>query len=206
MSLTVRQLRKRMKDARQWAIKRFEKQRRANLLAEPGPHDYVVVLDRLKPHFNIGKIFRSADAFGAREIHLVGIDFFDPAPSKGSFKYVPARFHDDFDACYSDLTGRGYTLFALEPESDALVTAAKIPRKSAFILGHEEHGLSFDPAAYPGVRPITIPQMGRVQSLNVSVAASVVMYEYVRRYGGSPERHQTANRTRMTADKRGFGK
>ena len=169
-----------MRDARQWAIKRYEKQRRANLLAEPGPHEFIIVLDGLKPQFNIGKIFRSADAFGAHEVHLVDIGFFDPAPSMGSFKWVPARFHDTFDTCYEDLTGRGYTLYALEPETDNLITETALPDKSAFILGHEEYGISFDPAAFPGIQPITIPQLGKVQSLNVSVAASIVMYEYVR--------------------------
>jgi tRNA G18 (ribose-2'-O)-methylase SpoU len=187
MSMSIRQLRKRMKDARQWAIKRFEKQRRANLMAAPGPHEYIIVLDRLQPQFNIGKIFRSADAFGAREVHLIGIDFFDPAPGMGSFKWVPARFHDDFGACYQDLCERGYSMFALEPGTDQLITTMDVPRKSAFILGHEEFGLSFDPSSFPDINPVTIPQTGRVQSLNVSVAASVVMYEYVRRYGGGGE-------------------
>jgi tRNA G18 (ribose-2'-O)-methylase SpoU len=60
------------------AIKRFEKQKRANLLAHPGAHEFVVVLDGLKPGFNIGKIFRSADAFGAFEVHVIGTSFFDP--------------------------------------------------------------------------------------------------------------------------------
>ena len=52
------------------ATRRFIKQKRLDLLAPPGRHKFIVVLDRLKPLFNIGKIFRSADAFGAAEVHL----------------------------------------------------------------------------------------------------------------------------------------
>ncbi|MDX1605018.1 MAG: TrmH family RNA methyltransferase [Candidatus Competibacterales bacterium] len=161
----------------------FRRHRNANLLAEPGPHRLVMVLDHLKSDFNIGKIFRSADAFGAAEVHLVGIEAFDPAPAVGSFKWVPARFHADFEGCYRTLAGRGYRLFTLEPGAPLSLTRAELPLLSAFVAGHEERGLSFDRARYPDIQALGIPQFGRVQSLNVSVAASIVMYEYLRRHG-----------------------
>ena len=56
----------------------------------------------------------------------------------------------------------------------------ELPHKSAFIFGHEEFGCSFEPDDYPQMQTLTIPQFGSVQSLNVSIAASVVMYEYAR--------------------------
>jgi tRNA G18 (ribose-2'-O)-methylase SpoU len=178
----LRQLRRKLQQQRIAARKRFRRQKNANLLAAPGAHSFIIVLDSLKPTFNVGKIFRSADAFGAREVHLVGIDFFDPAPSMGSFKWVPARFHDDFASAHRELTARGYTLFALEPQSERSIHAHPLPWHSAFIFGHEEYGLSFDPADYPDIRPLSIPQFGQVQSLNVSNAASVVMWEFLRRH------------------------
>ena len=49
------------------------------------------------------------------------------------------------------------------------------------MLGHEEFGLSFDPADYPDIQGLAIPHFGPVQSLNVAVAASIVLYEYARR-------------------------
>jgi tRNA G18 (ribose-2'-O)-methylase SpoU len=163
-------------------MKRYEKHRRRNLLARPGDKEFVVVLDHLKAGFNVPKIFRSAEAFGAHEVHLIGIGPFDPAPAKGAFKNVPARFHEDFDSCYHDLLARGYRLFALEPDCDNALATTALPRRSAFILGHEERGISFAREEYPQVECLTIPQLGRVQSLNVSVAASIVMYEYLRQY------------------------
>lgn len=174
--------REQLKAERRNALKRYEKHRRRNLMAEPGQSAFIVVLDHLKAGFNVPKIFRSADAFGALEVHLIGIGPFDPAPAKGAFKHVPARFHDDFDSCYQDLLARGYRLFALEPDCPDSLTATSLPEKSAFIFGHEERGLSFERRDYPQVECLTIPQVGKVQSLNVSVAASVVMYEYVRQY------------------------
>jgi tRNA G18 (ribose-2'-O)-methylase SpoU len=179
--MVSRKCREELRRERQQGLKRYEKHRRRNLLAEPGEQPFIIVLDHLKAGFNVPKIFRSAEAFGVREVHLIGIGPFDPAPAKGSFKNVPARFHDNFEECYQALSEQGYTLFTLEPECGDTLTEAELPQKSAFILGHEEVGISFERSDYPDIRCMHIPQFGRMESLNVSVAASIVMYEYVRR-------------------------
>ncbi len=178
----LRKLRRKLHQQRIAAQKRFRRQKNANRLATAGVHSFILVLDNLKPAFNVGKIFRSADAFGAREIHLVGIDFFDPAPSMGSFKWVPARFNEDFASVYHSLRHRDYTLFSLEPQNGPPLHAHCLPLRSAFIFGHEEYGLSFDPQDYPDIQPLSIPQFGQVESLNVSNAATVVMWEFLRQH------------------------
>ncbi len=161
-------------------VERYERELERNRLAQPGVHDFIVVLDHLKPEFNVGKIFRSADALGAREVHLVGIGPFDPAPAMGSFRHVPARFHDEIGECLDELRQWGYTVYAMDPAAPEPLPEVRFPDKSAFVFGHEEFGLSFSPADFPGVRLLRIPQFGKVQSFNVSIAASIVMYEYVR--------------------------
>lgn len=161
---------------------RYQKERQKNILAQPGEHQFVLVLDHLKPGFNVPKIFRSAEAFGAAAVHLVGIGPFDPAPAKGSFRKVPAVFHDDFDSCYQQLHEQGYSLFRLAPDAEQSLCNCRLPQKSAFILGHEEFGCSFTADEYATVNSLSIPQYGSVQSLNVSIATSVVMFEYVRQH------------------------
>jgi len=161
-------------------LRRYEKNRRRNLLAEPGVHKFIMVLDSLKAGFNVPKIFRSAEAFGAHEIHLINIGPFDPAPAKGAFRQVPAKFFSGFEESYQDLSARGYTLYAFTPNISQPLQEEIFPEKSAFVFGHEEIGLSFDPTDYPAIQRLHIPQFGRVESLNVSIAASVAMYEYVR--------------------------
>jgi tRNA G18 (ribose-2'-O)-methylase SpoU len=180
----LREIRRHLRKERQSAIRRFRKQKRLNLMASPGRHDFIVVLDHLKPAFNIGKIFRSADAFGAAEVHLVATNFFDPAPAKGSFKWVPAKFHADFKNCYEDLIARDYTLFMMEAADGKALAYTKLPAKSAFIFGNEEFGHSFNKDDYTAIKSLKIPQFGRVESLNVSIAASIVMYEYVKQHSG----------------------
>lgn len=178
---TRRQSRER-RQRRAQSLQRYLKDRARNALARPGQHAFIMVLDHLKSGFNVPKIFRSAEAFGAHELHLINIEPFDPSPAKGAFRKVPARFHERFQTCYTELTARGYTLFRLEADCNNALTATSLPEKSAFIVGNEGLGLSFDPALYPDIQCLAIPHYGETESLNVSVAASIVMYEYVRQY------------------------
>ena len=101
----------------------------------------------------------------------------------GAFKWVPAVFHDTFFTCYTSLVKHNYVPFILEPGKGDSVMEVQLPLKSAFIFGHEEFGISFEPDLYPEIRRLTIPQHGKSQSLNVSVAASILLYEYMRQHG-----------------------
>ena len=169
---------------RRQAMLRYQKHRQKNLLAQPGVHDMILVLDHLKAGFNVAKIFRSAEFMGVHEVHLIGIEPFDPAPAKGGFKKVPARFHADFDTCHADLSARGYQFFTLDPGSDCQqLNEIQLPRRSAFILGHEELGITFERARFPSIRCLSIPGFGTTESLNVGVAAAIVMYEYINQHG-----------------------
>lgn len=161
------------------AMKRYKKDRQRNVLAKPGEHEFILVLDHLYAGFNVPKIFRTAEAFGASEIHLINIGEFDPAPAKGAFRKVPAKFHDNVADCFAELKERGYTLFTLEADKGKTLYEAKLPVKSAFILGNEDDGISFDYAEYPEIECLSIPHFGATESLNVSIAASIVMYEYI---------------------------
>ncbi len=190
--MVTRQARKKDEQYLIQAKQRYDKQRQRNVAAVPGVHAFVMVLDNLKGGYNVPKIFRSAEAFGANSVHLVNVDWFDPAPAKGSFRKVPAKFYDEFAACYNALTEQGYTLYMLVAQSEnsgsendavsSLSYDMVLETKSAFILGHEAYGHSFDMADFPLVKKLSIPHFGSVESLNVSIAASIVMYEYVRQH------------------------
>ena len=162
---------------------RYRKDRQRNVLAEPGPHEFVIVLDQLKASYNVPKIIRSAQAFGAAEVHLVNIGVFDPAPAKGALRKVPVRFSETFPESYADLTARGYSCYLLVADGEENLADVELPKKSAFIFGHEEFGPSFDLSDFPEIKTLKIPQYGEMDSLNVSNAASIVMFEYVRQWG-----------------------
>ncbi len=168
------------RDRRDQARLRYKKQRQRNVLATAGIHHFVLILDHLKAGFNVAKIFRSAQAFGAKAIHLLDIGEFDPAPAKGAFKYVPAKFYQDFSESYAELVKQDYTFYCLEPDAPTPLNETPLAKNAAFIFGNEEFGIHFDPTLYPEIKRVSIPQFGNVQSLNVSIAASICMYEYIR--------------------------
>lgn len=167
---------------------RYNKEVKRNVLARPGIHDFVVVLDRLKASFNVPKILRCAEVFGASEVQLINIGIFDPAPAKGALRKIPARFPEDFYNCHNDLTARGYTLYLLVPDGELSLSNITFATKSAFVFGHEEFGPSFNPEDFPEVKRVSIPQFGETESLNVSNAAAIVMFEYVRQANLPPNR------------------
>lgn len=161
--------------------KSFERQRLLNkVMSKPGPFPYVLILDHLKVDFNIGKIIRSAEAFGAHAVDVVGTSFFDPMPAKGCMKRVPWTMTKTFHESYDRWAKEGYTFYAFDSEATDSIHQVNFPDKSAFILGHEGFGFTFKKELYPNIKFIRIPQFGLVESLNVAVAASIVMYEFTR--------------------------
>lgn len=164
---------------------RYEADLRINASAStPGPMPLVIVLDGLFPFANPGKIVRTADAFGAREVHIVGMRFFDPASSVGTLKRMPLRFFDDLAASNAALRAEGYTVYCLAPPGPSgepeFLGESTMPERTAIVVGNESWGLSIEPELLPGARRLTIRQRGIVQSLNASVAASIAIYEYDR--------------------------
>jgi tRNA G18 (ribose-2'-O)-methylase SpoU len=166
---------------RQYMQKSFERQRLLNkVMSKPGPFSFVLILDHLKIDFNIGKIIRSADAFGAQAIDVVGTSFFDPLPAKGCLKRVPWTLTKNFQESYQRWDEQSFSFFAFDSGASESIHQVTFPEKSAFILGHEGFGFTFKKELYPKINFIKIPQFGLVESLNVSVAASIAMYEFAR--------------------------
>lgn len=157
---------------------------RNRAMARPGPTELVVVLDHLFPLMNPGIVVRTAEAFGARELHLVGMRFFDPGSAVGTVPKVPLRFFDTLDASVAVLAEQRYEVFALAPPETGRAARAlgeaSMPARTALIVGNERFGLSVAPEALPGVHRLTIRQCGSVQSLNAAVATSLAVYEYDR--------------------------
>lgn len=162
-------------------FRKFLQDKWANSQAVPGPNHFIFVLDHLKASYNIGKIFRTAEIFGCREIHLVGIPFFDSYPSKGGFKRVPAFFFETFEQSVDRLSRLGYQIYLMDPKKGKALPEIKLNPKSAFVLGGEFLGLSMVPENL-NLDYLKIPQSGQIESLNVSIAGAITAYEYLRQF------------------------
>lgn len=170
-----------MKNKRQYTQKKFERESFLNKhFATPGKLPLILVLDHLKPDFNVGKIVRTAEFFSLSAIYLINIPFFDPVPAKGAVRRIPIKHFKNFSDCFLELKNEGHKLYSFDLKATEILGQITFPQKSAFILGHEEYGLSFKIEDYPEIISILIPRLGLTDSLNVSVAAGMGCFEYVR--------------------------
>lgn len=146
----------------------------------------VVVMDHIRSMHNVGSVFRTADAFLINGICLCGIT---PQPphrdihktALGATESVDWVYYEQTTDAVLDLKKQGYTVFAIEQTegSIALNEVAKKGVPIAFVFGNEVEGVSEEVIALcDGV--IEIPQWGMKHSLNISVAAAVVLWEFVR--------------------------
>lgn len=142
--------------------------------------DLTVLMDNVhKPH-NVSAVIRTCDAVGVAEIHAVSAaDSFRPRRSSagGTGRYVPVRLHPTTEGAIAWLRRRGFRVLAahLTPSSrDFRTVDYTLP--TAILLGTEKDGVSDDTEAIVD-GSIEIPILGAVESLNVSVAAAVILYE-----------------------------
>jgi tRNA (guanosine-2'-O-)-methyltransferase len=144
--------------------------------------DLTVLMDRVhKPH-NFSAVLRTCDAVGVFEAHIVPTADFKPAhqTAGGSSRYVGVRRHQSLDDALNALRGDGMTIVAAHPSEDAVdFRSVDYMGPTALLLGTELEGLS-DAAAEAADTRVAVPMVGAVESLNVSVAAAVILYEVQR--------------------------
>lgn len=146
--------------------------------------DLNVVLENIHDPHNVSAIFRSCDAVGVPEVSLVyNIEQFPRIGKKSSasaFKWVKNKKYKSIEECYSCLRSGGYKIYAssISAESKSIYDL-DLSENTAIVLGNEHRGVSSDAQKLADEKFI-IPMYGMVQSLNVSVAAAVVLYEALR--------------------------
>ena len=157
-----------------------ERYRRLRAVLDKRQPDLTVLMENVhKPH-NFSAILRTADAVGVFEAHAVnptgGVPTFHDT-SGGSEKWVYLRVHPDVEEAIAHLKGRGFTVYAANLSERAVdYREVDYTRPSVVLLGAEKWGVSAR-AAELADADVIIPMMGMVQSLNVSVAAAVILFE-----------------------------
>lgn len=145
----------------------------------------VVVLDNVRSLHNVGAVFRTADAFVVEKLLLCGITSTPPnaeihKTALGSEFTVQWEYAEDTKTAVAQLKDTGYTLFAIEQAEGSLPlpeVRLNPAQKYAVILGNEVKGVQ--QSVIDGCHAcIEIPQYGTKHSLNVSVAAGIVIWEF----------------------------
>jgi len=157
--------------------------RRPHPPPEPGPHPFVMVCDGLFPRHNIGRIIRSAEIFGAREVHLIASPVFDTAPATTALHAIPLRFFARREDAFAELARRGYALVVLETDEEAeALPGAALSGRAVLVVGNETHGVGFTRADYSEAWWVRIRQYGPTPCLDVATTAGLAMYEWCRQH------------------------
>lgn len=151
-----------------------------------GKNPVMIVLDNIRSMHNVGSVFRSADAFLAEGICLCG---YTPQPPHRDIHKTALGATETVDWMYFETTTdavlalkqKGYRIYAIEQveQSISLGQFSAGDEKVAIVMGNEVEGVNQEVIALcDGC--VEIPQLGMKHSLNISVAAGIVLWELVR--------------------------
>lgn len=147
---------------------------------KPPPHFYLILPD-IRSRFNVGAIFRTADALGVTKIFLTGYTPRPPHPkidkvALGATDSVPWEYCSRTKKIVRDLKKQKIQIVALEKTKRSLDFTKFKPRwPLALILGNEKTGLTPD-ILKEADKIIHLPMLGKKESLNVAVAFAAAAY------------------------------
>lgn len=144
----------------------------------------VVVLDNVRSQNNIGSVFRTADAFRLEHICLCGICSTPPhrdihKTALGAEDSVDWSYHETTTECVNGLLSKGYRVLAVEQvDTSVMLDQLQLPsgQPTAIVFGNEVEGVDEDVIRLcHGC--VEIPQFGTKHSLNISIAAGIMIWE-----------------------------
>lgn len=177
----------------EWSFVTPERLAKIRSVLDKRQPDLTVLMERVhKPH-NFSAILRSCDAVGVLEAHAIPAKYGIPGPegaeglrlkgktfnetSGSAAKWVGLRIHEDTASAFVHLKAQGFQVLAAHFSERALdYRQVDYTRPTCVLLGTEKWGVSPEAAELSDAHVI-IPMMGMVQSLNVSVATAVILFE-----------------------------
>lgn len=157
------------------------------LLAAKGPA-FFMILENIQDPGNLGTILRAGEGAGVTGILMneTTADIYNPKvirSTMGSICRVPFAYTEDLGAALRELKAAGVRLYAAHLEGKNNYEKEDYTVDTGFLIGNEGNGLTKETTALADAL-IKIPMMGKVESLNAAVAASVLMFETARQRRG----------------------
>lgn len=153
------------------------------ILAARTRHFTVVLEDIFQPH-NASAVVRTCDIFGIQDVHVIENKYINKMSrhvAKGAQKWLTIHQHNqeahNTATCLDVLRAEGYQIIATTPHNDSCLLADfDVTKKSAFVFGVEKEGVSeFVKEQADGF--LKIPMAGFTESLNISVAAAIILQD-----------------------------
>lgn len=153
-------------------------------LYEEGKLPFIVLLDGITDVRNFGAIARTCECAGVDAIVIpthgsVSVGGDAVKASAGALLHIPVCRERNIAGCLRFLRDNGYLTVAATEKSTVNYTTVNYTSPVAVVMGAEDVGISPE-ALRECESPVAIPQLGNIGSLNVSVAAGIIMYEVVR--------------------------
>lgn len=168
-------------------MKRFSelpRQERIDKVMELRRDDFALILENLAEPTNISAILRTAEAFGVGRVYIVHTDQKKPRlsmnTSSGATKWLNVEYFSSITECVQTLKSEGFIIIgALVDPNAKVLWEEKYSGKVAIVMGTEVSGMS-EEAQKVVDHNIYLPMFGLTESLNVSVAAGIFLYEVIR--------------------------
>jgi tRNA G18 (ribose-2'-O)-methylase SpoU len=144
-------------------------------------HEFVIAIENWQHDANIGTVVRTANAFLAREVLIVGRKRWNRRGAMVTDRYQHLR-HLESVAGLAEYAGQGYEIIAVDNTAGSQpIELAALPRRALFVFGQEGPGLS-EPARAAATTTLSIAQFGSTRSLNAGVAAGIAMHAWIRQH------------------------
>ena len=153
--------------------------------AKRGQYSLVLVLDGVEDPHNLGAIIRTAHAAGAAAVlvpdrRAAGLTETVAKAAAGALEHLPVVRVGNISQTLEALKGRGFWIYGLDERATDLYSETDFARPTVLVLGGEGQGLHQLVKKHCDVL-LRIPMAGAISSLNVSVAAGIVLFEWTRR-------------------------
>jgi tRNA G18 (ribose-2'-O)-methylase SpoU len=152
-------------------------------------HPFHVAIENWQHDFNIGSVVRTANAFAAREVHIVGNKRWNRRGAMVTDRYQHVRHHPTVEEFVAWARGEGLPVIGIDnlPGSVPLETYA-LPAACVLVFGQESIGLT-DAVREAADATLAIAQYGSTRSINAGAAAAIAMHAWVRQHGDLPSGH-----------------
>ena len=145
-------------------------------------HPFHVAIENFEHDLNIGTVVRTANAFLAAEVHVVGRRRWNRRGAMVTDRYQHLRHHPDVAGLLAFAGAEGLVVVAVDNGPDAVpLETVDLPRRCVLLFGQEGPGLTAAARAGAGLT-VSISQFGSTRSLNAGVAAGIAMHAWVRRH------------------------
>ncbi|MCA5922299.1 TrmH family RNA methyltransferase [Curtobacterium oceanosedimentum] len=150
-------------------------------------HAFDVAIENWQHDLNIGSIVRSANAFLAGTVHIIGRRRWNKRGAMVTDRYQHVRSHPDVESFLAAMAEDGRPVIAIDntPGAERIETAT-IPERCVFLFGQEGPGLT-DEAVAGADGHLEITQFGSTRSINASAAAAIVMHSWVVQHARLPD-------------------